>query len=165
MTAKQQPDSQNKFRWVMAGGVEIWTDLAPDQEEIMANLVFVKSGKEIKAAIQTRRAQLQQRLEKRNRALDKFMKDPAKVRSYLVRSSSPEFGGHGGRPYSLYGKNDISSEERQEIEQLCRRIHDIEQELYRLELTSRHLRDQDSFSLSIEDLVGYGFDTSIESGR
>ena len=91
------------------------------------NIIFRKTGKEIKAAISNRRVQLEQRLEQRNAALDAFLKDKAKVRSYLVRSTRPDYG-HGSGGYVLYGKNDISSEERQEIDQLCQRIFEIEQD-------------------------------------
>jgi hypothetical protein len=127
------------------------------------NLVFRKTGKEIKAAVQTRRTQLQQRLDQRNHLLSEFLKDTLKVRSYLIRSTQPAWG-HGQRGYVLYGKDDISSEEKEEIQQLCQRIFEIEQELHRLTLVLAHLDDQQVFDLSFEDLVGYGFDTRLEGG-
>ncbi len=126
------------------------------------NLTFRKTGKEIKVALQNRKRQLQQRLEKRNQVLSEFLKDIGKVRSYLVRGSSPNWG-HGTRGYVLYSQEDISSEEQQEIAQLCQRIFEIEQELYRLELVAAHLDDQQLFDLSFEELVGYGFNTGLES--
>jgi hypothetical protein len=88
------------------------------------NITFRKTGKEIKGAIQNRRQQLTERLVARNAALDEFMKDSDKVRSYLVRSAEAilPVGLHGREGYTLYSKNDISSEERQEVAQLCRRI-------------------------------------------
>ena len=58
----------------------------------------------------------------------------------------------------LYGKDDISSEERQEMDQLCQRIFEIEQELHRLAYVVTHLEDDVVFELSFNDLVGYGFD-------
>ena len=125
------------------------------------NLTFRKTGKEIKAALQNRKRQLEQRLEKRNQTLTKFLKNTRKVRSYLVRSSQPTWG-HGQRGYVLFSKDDISSEEQQEIAQLCQRIFEIEQELHRLALASVHLDDQQVFDLSFDDLVGYGFDTGLE---
>jgi hypothetical protein len=85
------------------------------------NIVFRKTGKEIKAAITNRRTQLEQRLKQRNEALDIFLQDTPRVRSYLVRSTRPDYG-HGSNGYVLYGKDDVSSEERQEIDQLCQRI-------------------------------------------
>lgn len=121
------------------------------------NIVFRKTGKEIKAAITNRRTQLEQRLKQRNESLDRFLKDTQKVRSYLVRSTRPDYG-HGSGGYVLYGKDDISSEERQEIDQLCQRIFEIEQELHRLAYVVTHLEDDVIFELNFNDLIGYGFD-------
>ena len=121
------------------------------------NIMFRKTGKEIKAAITNRRSQLEQRLKQRNDALDKILRDKQKIRSYLVRSTRPDYG-HGASGYVLYGKNDISSEERQEIDQLCQRIFEIEQELHRLAYVLVHLEDDVVFDLNFNDLVGYGFD-------
>lgn len=121
------------------------------------NIVFRKTGKEIKAAITNRRMQLEQRLKQRNESLDRFLKDIQKVRSYLVRSTRPDYG-HGSGGYVLYGKDDISSEERQEIDQLCQRIFEIEQELHRLAYVVTHLEDDVIFTLDFNDLIGYGFD-------
>ena len=123
----------------------------------MGNLMFNKTGKEIKAAITNRRVQLEERLNKRNLALNGFLKENNKVRSYLIRSTLPNWG-HGERGYVLAGKDDISSEERQEVDQLCQRIFEIEQELHRLAYIVTHLEDNQSLSLSIDDLVGYGFE-------
>lgn len=81
-----------------------------------------------------------------------------RVRSYLVRNTQPAYGHGGGRGYSLYGKDDISSEEREEIDQLCRRIYEIEQEIYRLDLITTHLKDDQIFNLEFTELVGYGFE-------
>jgi hypothetical protein len=120
------------------------------------NIVFKKTGKEIKSAISNRRSELEQRLQKRNEALNAFIKDSSKVRSYLVRSTRPDYS-HGRAGYVLYGQDDISSEERQEIDQLCQRIFEIEQELHRLAYVVAHLDDELVFDLSFEDLVGYGF--------
>ena len=121
------------------------------------NIVFRKTGKEIKAAIKNRQLQLEERLKLRNRALDKFLGERSKVRSYMVRSTRPDYG-HGAGGYVLYGKNDISSEERQEIDQLCQRIFEIEQELHRLAYVATHLEDGVVFDLDFNDLIGYGFE-------
>lgn len=121
------------------------------------NIVFRKTGKEIKAAIKNRQLQLEERLKLRNRALDKFLGERTKVRSYMVRSTRPDYG-HGAGGYVLYGKNDISSEERQEVDQLCQRIFEIEQELHRLAYVATHLEDDVVFDLSFNDLIGYGFE-------
>jgi hypothetical protein len=129
------------------------------------NIVFRKSGSEIKTAVQKRREQLQQRLEKRNQVLDEFLKNAKKVRSYLVRSSQYNFYGHGRgeRGYTLFSQDDISSEEKQQIDQLCQRIFEIEQELHRLALVTTHLDDEQVFELSFDDLIGYGFEANLES--
>jgi hypothetical protein len=129
----------------------------------MSNIVFVKSGKEIKQAVSRRREQLESRLETRNQELDEFLQDSAKVRSYLIRRSALKQFHHGERGYALYPQEEISSEERERIDQLCRRIFEIEQELYRLSLITTHLRDEDNFSLNFEDLVGYGFEIGLDS--
>ncbi len=121
------------------------------------NITFRKTGKEIKAAVANRRLQLEQRLEQRNAALNQFLKDSQKVRSYLVRSTRPNYG-HEAGGYVLYGKDDISSEERQEIDQLCQRIFEIEQELHRLAYVITHLEDELIFELNFTDLIGYGFE-------
>lgn len=122
------------------------------------NLVFRKTGKEIKAAITNRHTQLEQRLKQRNESLDMFLKNTSKVRSYLVRSTQPDYGHRGSGGYILFGKGDISSEERQEIDQLCQRIFEIEQELHRLAYVVTHLEDNVVFELDFNDLIGYGFD-------
>lgn len=124
----------------------------------MNNIVFKKTGQEIKAAISNRRIQLEQRLEKRNQALNEFLKETKKIRSYLVRSAVPDFSHRGNQGYRLTGAEDISSEERQEIDQLCQRIFEIEQELLRLSFVVTHLQNEQVFELGIEDLVGYGFE-------
>lgn len=122
------------------------------------NITFRKTGREIKAAITNRRIQLEQRLKSRNEAVEKFINNTQKVRSYIVRRTQPDYG-HGGRGgYVLYGRDDISSEERQEIDQLCQRIHEIEQELHRLSYVSTHLDDDTTFDLNFDDLIGYGFE-------
>ena len=128
-------------------------------------IVFRKNGKEIKSAIQKRRDQLEQRLAARNQTLNDFMRDTNKVRSYLIRQTETLAGmyrGHGEQGYVLYSKDDISSEVSQEVMQLCRRIFEIEQELHRLALIGRHLQDDQVFELSFQDLIGYGFDASLE---
>ncbi len=120
-------------------------------------ITFRKTGAEIKAAVQKRQEQVQQRFARRNAALDRFMEDPRRVRSYLI-SSSQALWSHGERGYALVSANDISSEEREEIDQLCKRMYEMEQELRRLALITTHLDDDQVFELSFDELVGYGFD-------
>jgi hypothetical protein len=120
----------------------------------LKNIVFRKTGKEIKAAVQKRRGHLQERLDRRNAILNQFMQDPQRVRSYLIRSSQATYS-HGQR---LYAASEISSEEREEIDQLCQRIYEIEQELRRLALVTAHLEDDQTFELNFDELVAYGFD-------
>jgi hypothetical protein len=67
---------------------------------------------------------------------------------------------HGRGSYILVGEDDISSEEKQEIQRLCMRIFEIEQELHRLALVAAHLGDEQVVALSFNDLVAYGFDTT-----
>jgi hypothetical protein len=126
------------------------------------DITFQKTGREIKTAVQTRRTQLLQRLERRNQALDAFMQDPRKVRSYLVRSSQPYWSHERQTGPILYSADDISSEEQQEITQLCQRIFEIEQELHRLALLVTHMDDNQVFELELDDLIAYGF--SAETG-
>ncbi len=130
----------------------------------MENLIFIKTGKEVKAAVQTRKVQLQSRLEKRNTALDVFLKDTRKVRSYIVRGKGASRGHMRGTSAVLVGADEISSEEQQEIQQLCARIHEIEQELHQLSLIETHLDDEQELRLKLEDLLAYGFSAEgIES--
>jgi hypothetical protein len=148
------------YRWVKHRGTYIGTK----QERLMPNIMFVKTGEEIKQAVSNRRKQLEERLTARNKELDRFLQDGAIVRSYLVQGSQPPFygGHHGERGYALRSKEDISSEERERIGQLCRRIFEIEQELHRLSLITIHLRNEDAFTLNFNDLIGYGFEAELE---
>lgn len=86
------------------------------------------------------------------------MADRKKLRSYLVLSVDGRYGMHESSG-DLRRRDDISSEEIEDINQLCRRIREIEAELYRLEMMLAHLEDDKDFSLSLEELVAYGFDT------
>jgi hypothetical protein len=124
-------------------------------------VVFKKSGEEIKQAIRKRQEQLQERLDRRNQALDEFMKNAKKVRSYLVRSSTSTWGHYREKGYTLFSKDDISSEEMEEVSQLCNRIYQIEQEMHRLSLIVTHLNDTQVFDLSFEDLIAYGFEPDL----
>lgn len=124
-------------------------------------ITFHKTGQEIKQAIEHRQQQLRSRLERRNQTLSEFLKDSNKVRSYMVRSSRPEYGSHGGRGgYVLFAQDDISSEEKQEIQQICLRIFEMEQELHRLALVVAHLNDDQVLELTLDDLIGYGFNAA-----
>lgn len=87
-----------------------------------------------------------------------MLDDRKRLRSYLVRSSQQNYG-HGSRgQYTLYGEEDISSEEKEEIEQMLRRIFEIEQEVRRLTLVTEHLDPKETFQLSYQELVSYGFE-------
>ncbi len=118
---------------------------------------FQKKGSEIKAAVRARCAALRARLDHRNKTLDALMADRRKLRSYLVLSVDHRYGMHEGSG-DLRGRDDISSEEIEDINQLCKRIREIEAELYRLEMMLAHLEDDKEFSLSLQELVSYGFD-------
>jgi hypothetical protein len=117
-------------------------------------LIFQKTGRDIKLAAAKRLEQVQQRLKRRNQALEDFMQDSERVRSYLVRSSRQNWG-HGGS--SLYSEGDISSEQMEETRQLCERIFALEAEEKRLALTIAHLDDKQSFELTYDQLTSYGF--------
>ncbi|MGL5063934.1 MAG: hypothetical protein ACRC62_28435 [Microcoleus sp.] len=123
-------------------------------------ITFRKTGKEIKQAVAQRQQQLRSRLEKRNQVLNEFMQDAKKVRSYMVRSSRYDYGHSSRKGYVLFSQDDISSEEKQEIQQLCNRIFEIEQELHRLALVATHLDDKQVLELTIDDLIGYGFNAA-----
>lgn len=126
------------------------------------DLKFSKTGKEIKRAIQKRRRELLARLERRNAALDVFMDDRVRLRSYLIRSTQGDFG-HGPRSSGvLYAQAGIASEEMRQVDQLCRRIFEIESELQRLALIGTHLHDDDHYELAYSDLVAYGFDIDLD---
>jgi hypothetical protein len=129
-------------------------------------LTFSKTGAEIKVAIGRRIEQLQSRLNARNRELERLMEDKKRLRSYLVRSTEQSWGSHRlpGAPPSLYSSEDISSEERDEIKQLCSRISEIEQEIRRLTLIRTHLDDDQAFKLPYPDLVAYGFESNFDVG-
>ena len=123
-------------------------------------LVFLKTGKEIKAAISKRIKSLTSRLEKRNVELNKLLEDSKRIRSYVLRNTQSNYG-HGGRFSNgavLYSKDHISSEEVEEINQLCTRVMEIEQEIEKLKLTVKHLNDEKEFKLNFTDLVNYGFE-------
>lgn len=124
---------------------------------------FRKTGKDIKAALRNRLSQLEQRLIKRNATLDEFLQDKKRVRSYLIRSTQQTWMGHRQGEKALFSQEDISSEEKEEIAQLCRRIYEIEQEIHRLNLIAAHLQDEQVFELPFDDLVAYGFEASLEA--
>ncbi len=123
-------------------------------------IIFEKNGKQIKEAINVKIQALQSRLDKRNTELDKIVDDRKKIRSYILRNTQQNYS-HGGR-YStggtLYSTDHISSEEVEEVNQLCTRVMEIEQEISRLRLVQKHLKDEQEFQLSFEDLAGFGFE-------
>jgi hypothetical protein len=122
-------------------------------------LRFKKSGRDIKSAVSKRIGQLQERLEKRERALDEFISKRALVRSYLVRAV-------GGRvryrnpedANPLHPESDISSEQMEEVRKTCERIFELEQEMRRLRLVIKHLADDEAFELDFTQLAAYGFE-------
>jgi predicted RNase H-like nuclease (RuvC/YqgF family) len=125
------------------------------------NLPFYKTGKEIKEAIKGRINQLQARLSRQDKELDDFMHDTKKLRSYLIHSANPTFAAPQ-RLATLRDTEDISHEEKEHIDHLCKRIQELEQEIRRLRLITRHLDEVREFELSYNELVMYGFDETIE---
>jgi len=122
----------------------------------MVEIHFHKSGKELKQAINHRRRILVQRLVERNQILSEFLRDVEKLRAYLIRTT--QLTNHSYIP----GQHDISSVEVSEIQQLCRRIGEIEQEIRRLELMNAHLSDDQVFELTVHELIQYGFEAEHE---
>ena len=120
-------------------------------------LLFKKLGHEVVEAIGKRIDDLASRLSKRDMELSELIKDEKKVRSYLIRSHEPNYR-NPEDDSSLYSKVHISSEEKEEIAQLCRRVHEIEQEITRLRLIRSHLKPEQELELSLVELVKYGFE-------
>jgi hypothetical protein len=120
-------------------------------------LPFFKSGKEIKAAIVKRVSILETRLKTQDTELDSFMHASKKLRSYLIHSANPSFAAPQ-RLATIHEGDEITHEEKEHIDHLCRLIYDLEQEIRRLKLVSRHIDDEREFELNINDLVMYGFD-------
>src|SRR5262249_48591331 len=117
---------------------------------------FIKTGAEIKRAIQNRLADLEARLAKRNAMLDELLNDKARLRDYLVRMPNCPFRVGGQAPV------DVPSEDHQEIMELCRRIGVIEGELLQLRLTQTHLKNDQKFQLTLEQLTYYGFSAQAD---
>jgi hypothetical protein len=115
------------------------------------DLVFLKTGAEVKEALTRRIAELEERLARRNVVLDELLADRVRLRAYLVRQQ----GAMPLRQSSL--REDLPSEDHQEITELCRRVANIEGELGRLRLIQAHLRDEQEFEFTLEQLVSYGF--------
>lgn len=115
-------------------------------------VTFKKTGAEIKAAVQGRIHDLQQRHANRDAALEAIIKDKRRLRSYLVRDLDNPWPRHGGQFYA-----DIPSEDHQEITELCRRLFVLEKELSNLRMILAHLRDDQEFDLTTEQMVTYGF--------
>ena len=122
----------------------------------MKNIKFKKTGKEIKTSIMVRCTELSDRLKKRDEVLEEILNDRKKLRSYMLRQAA----GRSAYEYNdppIPNKNDIPSEEIEEIHQLCKRMNEIEQELNKLKLVQTHLIDEDIFELTLPELIRYGF--------
>lgn len=107
----------------------------------------------------TTQASLEARLVKRNVEFDKLLEDPKRISSYILRNTQTNYS-HGQRFSSggpLYGRDHSSSEEVEEINQLCTRAMEIGQEVSRLNLVLKHLSDDQEFNLDFEELMNYGF--------
>lgn len=120
-------------------------------------VIFSKTGAEIKAAVSERCEQIQTRLDRRLSALDNFLSDTKMVRSYMIRTSATYRGMHGSSDPELWTKDDISSEQLEEIKKTCERIYQLQQELRRLQLLTKHIADEQEFRLGLDDLISYGF--------
>jgi hypothetical protein len=124
-------------------------------------ITFQKTGLEVREAVSRRIEQLRSRLDNRNEELDRVMDDREKLRSYLVRTAGDTFYAHGREGPRLYGEDEISSEAKEELRQMCRRILEIEQEIHRLRLIRTHVKDDQTIELSFDDLLIYGFDSEV----
>lgn len=91
-----------------------------------------------------------------------FTQNPDKLRSFLIRSSAQQLHRVDSDPV-LYSESHISSEEKEEISQLCKRVFEIEQEINKLTLVQAHLADDQEFDLSYQELVAYGFDSNMQA--
>ena len=114
-------------------------------------LVFKKTGAQIKAVVRDRIADLEQRLGKRNSHLNTVMVDKDLLRSYLVRERDNDWP-HGGQM-----RQETPTEEHQEITELCRRICVIERDLLQLRMVITHIQDDQEFELMFADMIKYGF--------
>lgn len=113
---------------------------------------FDKSGVEVKAAIQNRLQDLQDRLVKRDLELEQVMSDKQRLRSYLLRDQDKD------RYYqSAQVRVEIPSEDHQRINELCTRMSLIEREIAKLSLIADSTKDDQTFTLSYDELVTLGF--------
>ncbi len=119
-------------------------------------IVFTKTGAEIKGAVSERCQQIEQRLDRRLSTLDNFLADTRLVRSYMIRTSAYR-GMHSSGDPELWTKDDVSSEQLEEIRKTCERIYELQQELRRLQLLTKHIADDQVFKLGLDDLISYGF--------
>ena len=119
-------------------------------------IVFSKTGAEIKTAVRERCQQIQQRLDRRLSALNNFLTNTNMVRSYMIRTSAYR-GMHGSGDPELWTKDDISSEQAEEIKKTCERIYELQQELRRLQLLTKHISDDQEFQLGLDELISHGF--------
>jgi hypothetical protein len=116
------------------------------------NVKFRKSGAEIKQAVTARLQDLGQRLARRDADLDVLMQDKKRLRSYLVRAEGNWYERHVRQLAA-----DVPTEDHQEISELCGRIHRIESEIRSLKMVLAHLRDDQQFDLTYQEMIGYGF--------
>ena len=64
---------------------------------------------------------------------------------------------HGSGDPELWTKDDISSEQAEEIKKTCERIYELQQELRRLQLLTKHISDDQEFQLGLDELISHGF--------
>src|SRR5262249_20336469 len=92
------------------------------------DLVFLKTGAEVKEMLVRRIAEMEERLARRNVALNELLADKVRLRAYLVRHQPMAHLVHQQSRL----REDLPSEDHQEIAELCRRVGNIEGELGRL---------------------------------
>ncbi len=127
------------------------------------DIIFRKTGAEIKESVRRRCQQLQQRLNRRNTALAEFLQNPELVRSYIVRTAGGGVNVRYHQSEPILGPLDIPGEQIQEIHKIAQRIYELEQEIRRLRLILAHLDEEEDFKLQFEQLVSYGFEPDPET--
>ncbi|MEZ4632922.1 MAG: hypothetical protein R2880_19790 [Deinococcales bacterium] len=119
-------------------------------------ITFKKTGQAIKRAVNKRQADLLQRLEESHVALADFLQRPDRVRDYLLFRLREEIGAD---PFAI---EEEIKEEHAQIRGLCEYIVGLEDELYRLAMIERHLDDAEIFSLTVDEMIRYGFDLEAQ---
>jgi len=97
-----------------------------------------------------------QKIESFNTKLDNFLTNKDYVKSFLLRWSH---GSRGVYDYGkLYGKDELSSEQIEEIGSLLSEIRNVLEELNRINIICTHIDENEQFDLELYPLMQIGFD-------